>query len=315
MTELPVFRCHGAPRDLGLDQGLAAQERIQAEARRVRPDGWLPRRLFEARPGGRTMRVARDTWRYFPHLAERTAGLGRGARVGTSTLAALLARSLDELDGIGVAASASATGSGSLVGRSIRLGVENGVPGLWVRHSAPEYDFRSVEVGLAWRVPALIGVNEHGLAATVSAEAADGASLEACAAPAALLAQDCLQRFDNVGNAVEWVERRPAGGRFSILLADASGSAVGVRVEGRRRTLLDDAGGVVVGIGSSSERSTLEKVCRSGGVLDLAAVARALAAASPGAALRVVADPAGRRLGVLQPGADVHWHGVEPAAS
>jgi hypothetical protein len=315
VTELPVFRCHGAPRDLGLDQGLAAQEEIQAEARRVRPEGWLPRHLFEARPGPRTTRLARDTWRYFPHLAERMTGLGRGARVGPSTLAALLSRTLEGGDGIGLAASSASTGTGALVGRSIRLGVENASPGLWVRHSAPEYDFPSVEIGLAWRVPALIGVNAPGLAVTVSAEAADAASLEGCGAPAALLAQDCLQRFDNVENAVEWVERRPAGGRFSILMADASGSAVGILVEGQKRTLLDDAGGAVIGLGSPTERSTLEKACQSGGGLDLAAVARALAAASPGAALRVVADPAGRRLGVLQPGADVRWHSVEPASA
>ena len=56
-----------------------------------------------------------------------------------------------------------------------------------------------------------------------------------CAAPAALLAQDCLQRFDRVEKALEWLERRPAGGRARFALADATGAAALFEIDGAER--------------------------------------------------------------------------------
>ena len=44
-----------------------------------------------------------------------------------------------------------------------------------------------------------------------------------CAAPAWLLAQDCLERFEALGPALDWCCERPGGGGGALLLADAGG--------------------------------------------------------------------------------------------
>ena len=86
---LSEVHCKGAPRDLGLDQGRALSDRIQAEAARIRPggSGWLARARFEWAPSARVAAVHRDTLRYFPHMAERAMGLASGSGAGERALA------------------------------------------------------------------------------------------------------------------------------------------------------------------------------------------------------------------------------------
>jgi hypothetical protein len=104
-----------------------------------------------------------------------------------------------------------------------------------VRESAPDSDYRSLELVALTHVAPFVGVNEHGLAV--------GAVLLATgsefAAPASLLAQDCLQRFDGVEKALEWLERRPAGGRARFALADATGAAAIFEIDGADRKRVD----------------------------------------------------------------------------
>jgi hypothetical protein len=311
LSALRVVHCTGAPRDLGFDQGLAGQEPIQAEAARVRPNAWLPRIAFELAPSGRADRVRRDVARYFPHMSERAGGLAQAARVGTASVAALLARSFETHGGACVAAEPERTRGGALLGRAVTL--QGGDPGaaLWVRHSAPEGAYRSVEVVLAWGVPALLGVNEHGLAVTAAMEPSPAESLSRCAAPAQLLAQDCLQRFDALDKAVEWIERRPAGGRCSLLLADGSGRTVLMTVDGETRRLGAGEAGLCCAGAPAAERLALEKVCASEPRLDPGSLVGALEAVQPAAVAHLVADPLGRRIGVAAPGGDLRWTEVE----
>jgi hypothetical protein len=208
-----------------------------------------------------------------------------------------LATLLDGDGGVGL----GVAGEGlALLGRSCAA------PETWaVRHSAPDNDYRSVELSAVWSVAATVGVNEHGLAAMVSALPPAPAAVEGCAAPAALLVQDVLQRFDSVDKAIEWVLRRPAGGEASLLFADATGALGGVRVEGRSRRALEPEGGLLFALAAPDQRLSLEKA--AAGVLRLDAEELAKSLASTGSATVAVVDPPGRRLGVAH-SAGVTWH-------
>jgi hypothetical protein len=211
--------CRGAPRDLGFDQGHAhAQDiaRIVAE----QSGSVLTRWVAALRPPATARAIERDTNRHFPHMAERTVGLARGAHVPPYALALLSAQpERAPADALRIVMS----GAGACVARAVptdTLAI--------LRESAPDTDYRSLElVGLA-RIAPFVGVNEHGLAVGVVLL---GMGSD-CAAPASLLAQDCLQRFDRVEKALEWLERRPAGGRARFALADATGAAAAFEIEG-----------------------------------------------------------------------------------
>ena len=77
-----------------------------------------------------------------------------------------------------------------------------------VRRTRPEGLFASLELSRPWLPSTLLGVNERGLAVAV----ADSGPEEAgCSAPAALLAQDCLERFEALDAALDWCASRPGG--------------------------------------------------------------------------------------------------------
>jgi hypothetical protein len=217
--------CRGAPRDLGFDQGRACAEEI-ARLVAAHAGGPFARLAAALRPPAASRAVQRDTYRFFPHTAERTAGLARGARVSPLALAALSA--LPErapADALRVVKGAS----GPCVARALPAEALT-----VLRESAPDTDYRSLELVALARIAPFVGVNEHGLAVGAVLYGPSGE----CAAPASLLAQDCLQRFDRVEKAVEWLERRPAGGRARFALADATGAAALFEIEGaaRKRT-------------------------------------------------------------------------------
>jgi hypothetical protein len=253
--------CHGAPRDLGLDQGRAAGEAIRRAVADLPAAARLESRLGLAVFDGRTARVGRDLDRHFPHMAERTSGLASGARVPRGELVALLARERRDRPESEAAASTGAllavaperSRGGALLGRTL------GWPEVLERDSAPDADFRSREIAVPWLVPALAGVNECGLAVAGAALRSAADSLERCAAPALLLVQDCLQRFDTVQKAIEWCRGRPAGGSASILMADASGDVAEVVVQGASRRVRRPTDGLLVGTGSGGGAGALAK--------------------------------------------------------
>jgi len=223
MSGFARVACRGAPRDLGLDQGRACASEIARleSARRV---GALARIAAVLRPSAALRAIERDTYRFFPHVAERTAGLARGARIAPLALAEISARpERAPADALRIVR----TAGGPCVARALPAGAL-----AVLRESAPDTDYRSLELVAPAQVAPFIGVNEHGLA--VGAVLL-GASAGGCAAPAALLAQDCLQRFDRVEKALEWLERRPAGGRALFALADAQESAAAFVVDGEQR--------------------------------------------------------------------------------
>jgi hypothetical protein len=284
VSGVALVRCAGAPRDLGLDQGAGAAKAVRAAGRAARRDA-LARR------------VARDLERFFPHHAERTQGISLGARAPEAALAAELAALLGGDAGLAAVA-------GGLVARS----VGGTSAALVLRASAPDNDYRSLELAPAASAAAWIGVNEHGLAATATALPAGEPSLEGCAAPAQLLVQDVLQRFDTAEKAADWALRRPAGGHASLLVADAAGAAAAVEIDGRSRRVLG-AEAPLVALGAAAPVAALEKALAEARALDAEALARLLAEASA-PALVAVADPVGRRLGLAQGAASLEWHAL-----
>lgn len=306
MSTLRVVRCVGAPRDLGLDQGQAAREAIRSALRERFRGRAAWQALRELLPGSRSARAWRDLESYFPHHAERMLGLSLGARVPTRALVGELAQLLAGDAGLAAAVSGERA-PGTLVARSFAL---RGGTDLVLRHSAPDNDYRTLELAAAWSVASTIGVNEHGLAASATALPAPDVLLAGCAAPAALLVQDVLQRFDAVDKAVEWALRRPAGGHATLLLADAAGRTALVSIEGRKRRLLGDGDAFLIGLAAPAAVAALEKGAAEARHFDAASLARLLGEASVRPALVAVADPAGRRLGVARGEAPIEWNEV-----
>ncbi len=274
MTE--PFVCEGAPRDLGLDQGRACGDALRARFARL---PWAQRLALRAgRADTRTRRIARDLARHFPHQAEGLAGLGVGAGVPTPWLVGELARDVDEearRRPLGVAAGAG------LLAREL--------DGPWaLRRATPEGLFASIELTRPWLANALLGVNERGLALAVLASATE--PFGRCAAPAGLLVQDCLDRFEALEAALEWCSSRPAGGRALLLLADARGEAAALEVEADSRRVLRPTEGLLVAGGVAQAAGELAKKLAEARPGDVASLTALLPAPS------VAVDAPGRRL-------------------
>jgi hypothetical protein len=293
----PPIECTGAPRDVGLDQGRACRPGLAVGFASLPP--WRRWALSLGRSDRLTALAARDLRRHFPHQAEVLEGLARGAGVPRAWLAQRLARAHAaeaEAAGIwGVEAVASGDPQTPLLAR--------GVDGDWIlRRVRPDGGFAALELARSWLPSALAGVNDRGLAVVCVPGAAGTGE---CAAPALLLGRDCLQQFDSVGAALEWCEGRPAGGRATLLAADAGGEVAAVEVAGADRRVRRADGGLLV-MAPAERGAATEKSLRAASPVAPEAVVRALTAGSATRAC-VVLDPAERRLGVAVPGAALHW--------
>jgi hypothetical protein len=234
---LKVVPCAGAPRDLGLDQGGA----------------WVPelRRLRPGRRGDAAQRpLERDLRRHFPQLAERLEGIARGARVPLRILFAALARELgaDAEGDAPVTRAAALWGFAETESRGgatlVWAAPDAGLP--WrVRRSRPENGLASLELVVPWLPGAVAGVNAAGLAVACTTLEARVASVSLCSAPAFLLVQECLQRFESIEGAEDWCLHRPAGGTATLVLSHAAGGLVGVLVAGTKRERVVPEGGTL----------------------------------------------------------------------
>ena len=289
---IAAIESEGAPRDLGLDQGRACRASLREALANSGPtQRWLlPLGASEAR-------LERDLKRHFPHLAESLAGLAAGAGVPARRLVRRLA---DELarGPRGARAVASGLGAGAW------LAVD--CAGSWIaRRSRPEGGFTGVELVRPWLVAAFAGVNEAGLA--VVALPASGAA-GPCSAPAALLAQDCLQRFGRVESALDWCSGRPAGHGAALLFSDARGELAGVEIRAAARRVLRSDAALLAWADDPNAGAELAKALRQAAPATAAALAQALAPERPPGCVTVIVDPAARRLGLLPAaGAEPDW--------
>jgi len=229
--------CAGAPRDLGLDQGRACRAEL---AERFDALPWSEALLLRLGRVDVTVRaLLRDLGRHFPHLSEVLAGIAVGARVPEAFLAGEITA---ELAG-GPAPAAALAGGTALLARC-----QEG-PRV-VRRSRPEGLFAFLDLTRPWLPSTLLGVNERGLAVAV---ADSGAPEGGCAAPASLLAQDCLERFEALDAALDWCAGRPGGGRATIFLGDAAGEVAGIEIDGAERRVLRPADDRLVRDGAGAE--------------------------------------------------------------
>jgi len=246
-------------------------------------------------------RLGRDLRRYFPCQAEAIEAMARGARVSSAWLVERLAVCGvgSSADSLALAAGAELTAGGALLARTSPSDAI-------VRRSRPEGGFRSVDLTQPWCTAPLAGVNEAGLAVACIPEVndLDGTS---CAAPAWLLAHDCLQRFDRIEAAVDWLLARPGGGKSAILLAQADAEIAAVRVHGSNREVFRPADGFFLHNGEHERRREIEKSLRQTSPLNGSDLGRLLE-------MKVVAvEPDQRRIGLLRASADGgedQWFGV-----
>jgi len=250
-----LIECEGAPRDLGFDQGIQCREVLNAAY--LSQARWQRARL-RLRVETNECRMARlEIRRFCPQQAEMMQALARASRVPVAWLIAILAgdlRSALPADALLLAAASAITDRGGLLARAL--------PGdAIVRRSRPDSGFRSIELTQPWRVAPLAGVNEAGLA-VACVSSTDGFPGARPAAPAALLAQDCLRRFDSLDGAIDWLLVRPGGGKSMLVLADPSGEIAGVRVDGDERKIFRPAGGLIVHTGGHARQAEIEKGLR-----------------------------------------------------
>ncbi len=306
--------CEGAPRDLGLDQGRALVGRIRA---RVRLDLGSTVDRFLRPPGSEPLarRVEIDTRRFYPHMYERMCGLSRGAGVPVRDLAALLSRELAVTSPVGLVVVGPERGGGvARIARRVQAA------DVFLRRSEPGGDYRSLEWVRPGIVPALAGVNEHGLAVAASVAPPTPEALARCAAPAGLLVQDCLQRFDALEKAVEWCLARPSGGRVSIALADEKGDVAVVHRTGPDAHIERPTDGLAIASQRDREREVLAKRCGEHATLDAAGLVRVLCADVSPTPSVVLLEPAGRRLCLAVPGVPgagsdgLDWRTLPPSA-
>lgn len=276
--------CEGAPRDLGLDQGVALRDEIRAA---VGAESWWGR-LIALRGDSGTTRLHRDLCRYFPHQAESLDGMARGAGVPVRALVRSLAGS---------------AAPGSPTPRALAVSADAGVriaiaapPRAVVREAQPEGRFASVEVTRVTATAPSVGVNEAGLAIAVVPRPIVAGRF---AVPVSLFARDCLERFESVEPALEWCLSRPAAIGGALLLADASGALVGIDASApTRRALGATAGWLAIGAAGEAgpNRPKVEEIADP---RDLeSALVATLSSVAPLGGASVLIDPVGRGLRV-----------------
>ncbi len=289
------MHCQGAPRDLGLDQGTALRDEIRAAVGGDTVRG----RLLALRPDPATESLHRDVRRYFPHQAEWLESMARAAGVPQRALVRALAAN---------AASATPPVLAYSGAAGTRLAVP-APPRAILRTVHPEGRFAAAELARPTATTPSAGVNEAGLALAVVPRPLSPSRFRA---PVMLFARDCLDRFDAVEPALEWCLSRPAAIGGALLLADATGTLVGVDASAPERRPIPAIGGWLALGAACGEEPELQKTAEIEGAEELdSALAATLASVAPVPGVSLLVDPVGRRLRV--PGEE--WIRVEPTGS
>jgi len=252
---IQLIECEGAPRDLGFDQGTHCRSALNAAYRRL--SRWQRARLRLLAEPEECRRVRLEIRRFYPQQAEVMEAMARASRVPVSWLIAIHVvslRSASPADALVLAAASEITDCGGLLARTLPSDAI-------VRRSRPESGFRSIELTQPWRIAPLAGVNEAGLAVACVSNSGEIAESRH-AVPAALLAHDCLRRFDSLDGAIDWLLVRPGGGKSVLVLADLSGEIAGVSADGDERRVFRPADGLFVHTRGNARQAEIEKGLR-----------------------------------------------------
>jgi len=308
MEARPVIECAGHPREMGQAQGGACAAAVKGVLRtQGLPAKRAQRMSLRAYTSGSVLGggVAREIVRHFTHLSERIDGLARGAGVPVDSVSALHARTVQSsiFGPSGVEPIALITGGSEdePVGRfACSLPEPTDESSAWcLRRSRPAVGFESVEVTLPWLVTSFAGVNAAGLAAAYlpRRDAPAAAQRRAPAAPAILLVQECLQRFEQIEASIDWCLDRPAAGSGIVVLADARGEMAAVHVEQGDRRVGWPADGLLLCGGDAETEAFLQKrEARDAMFSPTPIEGTGLEALLGASATRVLIDPAARSL-------------------
>ena len=318
MTRTVAIECAGHPREMGEDQGRSVGAEVRALLQRVGP--FAGRRSLPARAASlvssrlpslcpyasgrvRGGGAGRELIRHFTHMSERIDGLARAAGRPVDDVPALQLRAAR-----GDPACAPAPGelcmalgfdgAGSARLEAVLPACVSGSDAWVLRRSRPEVGFRSLELTLPWLVSGLAGVNESGLCAGIVCAAGDEGACGA-AAPAILLVQECLQRFEQIEGALDWCLERPTCGNATILLGDSRGQLAAVRVESEERRALPVRQGLLIVGGDVVEVEARAEIRGEGGSREESDIAAALdrfRAARKGDSTRIRCDTSSCRL-------------------
>jgi hypothetical protein len=250
-----LIECEGAPRDLGFDQGTHCRSVLKAAYRNRSP--WQRARFRLSAESDTCRRAWLEIRRFYPQQAEMIEAMAGASRVPVSWLVEILARNptpAPPADALVLAAASAITDRGGLLARALP---DDAI----VRRSLPESGFRSVELTQPWRIAPLAGVNEAGLAVACMSNSGE---IEGSrhTVPAALLAHDCLRRFDSLDGAIDWLLVRPGGGKSVLVLADLNGEIAGVSADGDERRVFRPDDGLFVHTGGHVRQAEIEKGLR-----------------------------------------------------
>jgi hypothetical protein len=184
-------------------------------------------------------RWRRELRRHFPHQHEWLEGTARAAGVADVSLLRAATRELARgRDAVLVGVEG---GRGALVSRT---GAQDTV----LRRVRPEGRLASLELASPLLACPWIGVNAGGLAVAATGGGAPEAGLHS-----ALLARDCLERFEGVESALAWCLLRPVAAEGAILLADARGELAGIDFGPTRSVRRPVAGVIAMGGARAAE--------------------------------------------------------------
>ncbi len=287
-----VIECVGDPRAMGNGQGLACRSAIQE--RIVRSGGRVGRsKIPSLRPlsSGPVLGrgPGREIIRHYTHLAERAAGMARHADVTLDALMRVFCEmtSRDAAPTEELLAEAAVVGAlevEAAQGRSAvlrTLGAASQPGSQWIiRKSRPEVGFASAEVTLPWLATAVAGVNQSGLAVAIApcsgarVTGANAGSVNAQGAPhAALLVQECLQRFEDVAACLDWCSKRPRSGNASLIFCDAADQLAAAEIAGDRCRVVENTNGLLLDGPAQDVITRLAEHHRDKRSIDLAALA------------------------------------------
>lgn len=243
----------GNDRDYGVAIGsFLAQQILAAEKslsnyeafQRLRP-WWMPFAVYEyfARRRARLMLEPRVT-QFFPHMAERIAGIAQGAQSSVEFLYLFQAMesASTSVPTVGEAARSGCTAiafSGSSICRPVLAHnfdlVELASPLLALRVFANSRGFRSLAFSLAPMAGIVDGINEAGLAITYNY--APSTDVRCTHPPISFAVEEALSSCATVEHAVRKISRMPRGGGALLMLADAGGDVASLELSARHWSL------------------------------------------------------------------------------
>ena len=247
--------CQGGPKEMGLAQGVGAQNKIHGarqiltklEAFRLQQPSLLPYRVYRWLAEQKASRfLASALGRDHSAMSQRLEGMAEGAAVGLKAI--YLFNALEPLlssvggctacpgacSAVAVRGQRSATGEPMVARNFDYLPLIQ--PYYLVRESRPQGKLRAFEFTTAPLAGAVDGINEKGLCITYNYGFTSDEPV-APAAPISMVISEALECCGTVTEAADWITSRPRWGGGLLMLCDASGDIASLELSSTRSHL------------------------------------------------------------------------------